>query len=58
MRKSCIKSGRHFVRLLMKNTIWNGYGILVVRNGLMSISIAEEGKPSAAYMQKVAALVP
>ena len=52
-----MKFGKRYVRLLMENMIWNSCGILVVRIGLMSISIAEVEKPFAAYTQKVVALV-
>ena len=41
----------------MKNTIWNGYGTLVVRTGLTNISTAEVVKRFAVYTQKVIALV-
>ena len=53
----CLKFGKSYVRLLMKNTKWNDYGILAVRIGLMSINIVEEVKHSVAYTQKVIALV-
>ena len=52
-----MKFGKRYVRLLMKNTIWNGYGILVVRVGLTSISIAEAEKLFVAYTQKIIVLV-
>ena len=53
----CTKFGKHYVPLLRENTIWSEYGILAVRTGLMSISIAEGGKLFAAYTQKEIALV-
>lgn len=40
-----------------KSTKWNGYGILAVRIGLMSINIAEVVKHSVVYMQKETVLV-
>ena len=52
-----MKFGKRYVRLLMKNTIWNGYGMQAVRIGLTSISIVEAEKPYAAYTQKVIVLV-
>ena len=52
-----MKFGKHCVRPLMKNTIWNGYRIPVVRIGPTNISIAKEERPFAAYTQKAAALV-
>ena len=52
-----LKFGRRYVRLLMKNTIWNDFGILAVRIGLTSINIVEVAKHFVAYMQKVIALV-
>ncbi|CUO05163.1 Uncharacterised protein [Hungatella hathewayi] len=53
----CMKFGKRYVRLLMKNTIWNNYGIQVVRIELMSISTAKVEKPFVAYTQNVVALV-
>lgn len=52
-----MKFGKHYVRLLMKDTIWNSYGILVVRIGLTSISTAKGENPFAAYTQKATVLV-
>lgn len=51
-----MKFGKRYVWLLMKTTIWNGYGILVARIGLTSINIAEAVKRFAAYMRKKMAL--
>lgn len=53
----CMKFGRHYVWLLMKDTIWNSYGILEVRIGLTNISTAEGEKLFAAYTQKIVLLV-
>ena len=47
-----MKFGKRYVRILMKNTIWNNYGILVIRIGLMSTNIAEVEKPFVVYTQK------
>lgn len=49
--------GGTYVQRLMKNTKWNGYGMLVARIGHTSINIAEEAKRFAACTQKVMALV-
>ena len=49
--------GKSCVQRLMKNTIWNGYGIQAVRTGLTNISTAEAVKRFAVYMQKGIALV-
>ena len=57
VRRRMAVSYTHLVRLLMKNTIWNDYGILAVRIGLTSINIAEVEKHFVAYMQKVIVLV-
>ena len=48
-----MKSGKSYVRLLMKNTKWNDYGILVVRIGLTNINIVGAVKHFVAYMRKV-----
>lgn len=53
----CLQSGKSCVQRLMKNTIWNGYGIQAVRTGFMNISIAEAVKRFAVYMRKRIALV-
>lgn len=53
----CLQSGKSCVQRLMKNTIWNGYGIQAVRTGFMNISTAEAVKRFAVYMRKRIALV-
>ena len=52
-----LQSGKSCVQRLMKNTIWNGYGIQAVRTGFMNISTAEAVKRFAVYMRKRIALV-
>ena len=52
----CLQSGKSCVQRLMKNMIWNGYGIQAVRTGFMNISTAEAVKRFAVYMRKRIAL--
>jgi len=52
----CLKSGKGYVWLLMKNMKWSDYGILVARIGLTNINIEEVVKHFAACMPKVIVL--
>ena len=49
----CLKSGKNYARLLMKDMKWNDYGILEVRTGLTSINIVEVVKRFVVYTQKI-----
>lgn len=53
----CLKFGKHYVQLLMKNMKWNEYGTPAARIGIISINIAEAVKHFAAYTQKRIALI-